>query len=555
MSIDRFPLIAFQLQVGAFVPREPLFCEGVRASLGDLCLDEVDVLYVVGLGLGEVFDELKEWLKGGMGRRLIFWEEDLSVIDAFVRGPWAEEVLSCERVHLHYAADPEHRKEGVRELACMFPLRGAEVVGGSEAFRLEVLKMHMATGSHMGEALHGHKLSKHTLMNARHLPRSACINQWKGEFKEVPAVICGAGPSLSEDLEAIKELGDRALVIAGGSAITALTRVGIEPHLNLAIDPNEQEVRCLEGMKLKEAPFIYSYRLHPDVFSLVESPLGYLKTDAGRKFEAWVERELGIEGESLGFNEKAFSVTTLSLSLAVKLGCDPIILVGVDLAYTGGKRYPAGVMDCEKVSFEALKAQARSSEDQPVWKQGVNGEKVLTLLKWIVESESISEFAARYDGIRFFNATSAGLGFSKIPHIALKEAPLKRVYPLRKKIEQLLQSTALGITPEAIGALVKRVTESVKRSLNLCDQMLEELEGIDAAPYLPTPMMALYESDLSEELVFEYFLEDLGYAIDRLYERSDESLTKKWKAYKEALESISDAVLFELVAQRAHADA
>ena len=569
MSIDRFPLISFQLQVGEFIPYELFFDEGGRWNgrrgdellfsekpqplLGDLCLEEMDVLYVVGLK--EEFAELKKWLKGGKRRQLIFWEEDLSVIDAFVRGPWAEEFLGCEQVHLHYAVDPEGWKHEIRDLACRFPFRNAEVIGGREEFRLEVLKMHMATGSHLGEALYGHKLLKHTLMNARHLMRSASINQWKGEFKGVPAVICGAGPSLSEDLEAIKELGDRALVIAGGSAITALTRAGIEPHLNLAIDPNGQEVRCLEGMKLKQAPFIYSYRLHPDVFSLVESPLGYLKTHAGRKFETWMECQLGIEGEPLALNEKAFSVTTLALSLAVELGCDPIILVGVDLAYTGGKRYPEGVMDGEKVSFETLKAQARLSEDQPVWKRGVHGEKVLTLVKWIVESESISEFATEHARTRFLNATSDGLGFSKISHIAMREAPLKREYPLRKKIEQLLQSSALEVTPEALAALMGSVAKSVKRSLTLCEQMLEELVGIDKASYVPTPKMALYESDLSEELIFEYLLEDLGCAIERLLGRSDESLTKKWKAYKEVLESISDAVLFELVAQRAHADA
>ncbi len=556
MALERFPGIAFQLQVGEFEPFT-LFCDEkgkwngkrgeellnseVNASLSDLNLPEVEVLYVVGLGLGELFFSLSEWLLGSPLRTVIFWEEDLAVIDACVRGPWAKEVLGCRQVHLHHAAEKALWKEGITHLACTFPSNRVEVIGGNETFRKEILKLHMATGAHLTEALYSHKLSKHALMNAQHLPRSVHINEWAGKFKGVPAVISGAGPSLNDDLEVLRGIEDSALIIAGGSAISALTSNGIEPHLNVAIDPNEQEVRCLEKMKLMKSPFIYSHRLHPEVFSLFNAPLGFLTTSSGGTLERWIEKELGIDSKSMDLGDGAFSVTTLGIALALALGCAPIILVGVDLAYTGGRRYAKGVMDEGELSFDALKKRARLAEEQPVWEKGVQGKEVLTLVKWVVESSWISECAKANPTVRFFNATSDGLGFLDIPHVHLEEViktECTRTLNLRSRIEELQQSTSLNVTHDAVSALSSRIQGSVDRSLKVCAQMLEELERAEDAPYQPTPMMALYESELSEELIYECVLEDMDGALERLAERGmdhNDRLKWKWNFYRDAL--------------------
>lgn len=558
MTINRFPHLSFHLQVGKFVPYE-LFCEGggkwngrrgdelfysktrARHSLPELPFERLDLLYVVGMGLGEAFDEVKGWLSGGARSRVIFWEGDLAVIDACVRGPWGKQLLECAQVHMHYAADFAGRKEEMLELACLFPTNRVEVVGGDEEFRLEVLQMHMMTGAYVKEALFGHQLFGHTLKNAEHLQRASFVNRWKGAFEGIPALVCGAGPSLALEMEAIRKIGERALVIAGGSAITALTRFGIEPHLNVAIDPNEQEVRCLTGMELKRAPLIFSHRLHPEVFSLVDGPLGYLKTEAGGKCERWIEKELGIGGEPLNLDEQALSVTTLSLALAVELGCRPIVLVGVDLAFTGGKRYPDGVIPCDEVSFEGLKGAAQSSEEVPVWKRGVNGYQVLTLVKWVSESESVSALAKRHPSVPFINATREGLGFSEIPKRRLEEVVQReftREFDLRGQIERLLSSTPLQVTQQSVADVKRRVAKSVRRSLALCEQMLGELERAKTAHYLPTPKMALYESDLGEELIYELVLNDLGCVMRRLHGGGIKGLTETWRAYKEALEAV-----------------
>ena len=39
-----------------------------------------------------------------------------------------------------------------------------------------------------------------------------------GKFHGIPAIICGAGPSLTRHIETLKNISDRALIFGGGSA-------------------------------------------------------------------------------------------------------------------------------------------------------------------------------------------------------------------------------------------------------------------------------------------------------------------------------------------------
>lgn len=509
MSIERFPEIAFQLKCGEFAPRDVLWRgRGLVGELGD-----VDVLYVVGLENVEVFEEVRGWLEGDRRRVVVFWEEELAVVDACVRGPWAEEVLGCGQVHLEVGGS-------VREVAARFPFARVEVVGGDEGFREEVKQWHLVTAGLVQEALHGHRLGVHVVRNMKRVVGAACVGRWKGAFAGVPAVVCGAGPSLERDLEGVRVFGERGVVIAGGSALAVLGRAGVEPHVGVAVDPNLQEVRCLEGMRLERAPLVFTHRLFPEVFELGVERLGFVKTCAGGRLERWVERELGIDGEVLETGELALSVTTLGLALAVEMGCNPIVLVGVDLAYTGGKRYAAGV------GFEG-------AVDGELVQKG----DVITKVQWVAEGESVSAFAKEHGDLRIVNA-SGGLEMEGIEQVELGAFLGRERVDVWGRIEELLAETVLGASEKDVERVLGVLRESVERARGLCEELREAKGGI----------RALYECELEGELIYQLVLEEMGRAVEIVH-------GDKWELFLEALEAIGDAVLFELVAQGAHADA
>jgi hypothetical protein len=155
-------------------------------------------------------------------------------------------------------------------------------------------------------------------------------------YKGVPAFIVGAGPSLDKNIELLRAAALKGIVFATNSSATALAQRGVEP----------QVLACLESIdvsaKLAALPFIdHVVR----AFSLSASP-HTLRTGAGPLLymhEA-VPQYAGPLSDLTQISAVAAcgSVSTAALTLAFRLGCSPIVLVGQDLAYSEGRAYAAG---------------------------------------------------------------------------------------------------------------------------------------------------------------------------------------------------------------------
>lgn len=72
-----------------------------------LPLDQIDILYVYGLGLGHYASVLKEWLQEKTSRHLVFLEDDLAALEAFSQMPHAKEILDHPQIHLRWASSPQ----------------------------------------------------------------------------------------------------------------------------------------------------------------------------------------------------------------------------------------------------------------------------------------------------------------------------------------------------------------------------------------------------------------------------------------------------------------
>lgn len=157
-----------------------------------------------------------------------------------------------------------------------------------------------------------------------------------GCFPGVPAFIVGAGPSLSKNVAMLAEASAKGLVIAVNSSSWPLAKNGIEPHV----------LACIESIDLshllKDLPYLDRCIR---AFSLAASPKT-LRTGSGPLLPVY--ESLPIVGEPLrqltGLPGLPVcgSVSTVAFSLAQRLGCNPIVLVGHDLAYTDGEVYARG---------------------------------------------------------------------------------------------------------------------------------------------------------------------------------------------------------------------
>ncbi len=559
--LERYPELLFLLKFTSFtpVPLQDPSEEEIPRFFKKISLQQVDILYIYGLSHGQHYLALKDWLREKRERRLIFLEEELSAVDAFLHLNHAQTLLDDPQVVLHFIAETNHLEELVaaypcdRIAVCATETYQKQKKRSFHQIRLKLQRLAALSHAVMTEALYTHKLLGNLLRNIRRWPGSFYACGLKDKFRGIPAIICGAGPSLQEDYTLLKSLEDRALIIAGGSTIAALSNHGITPHLGLALDPNPEEFHRLKIASAYEMPLIYATRLQPDVFNTLNGERGYLISDTGGSCERYFEKELGIEGDPIGpeLGPEALSVTTLAIALAVEMGCNPILLDGIDLAYTGNQRYAAGILPSSPFFIDD---KPRNAPEQLLRRKDIHGHYVHTLVKWVMESECIDHFAKAHPDIQFINVSKGGIGFPDIPNRSLEEIDLIQSLDLRALVHTHIQHLRMPQLKEKITIEMKEIEESLIRLSSIAQALIEELERVqDLNIPLPTGKMTILEIDFQEEKAFECLFPVLGPALDRVLARAFFSSTNsteeekrrlfvaskiaKWKQWKEMIDA------------------
>lgn len=567
--LERYPEILFLL---SYTPISELPPEDDDVGfLTKLDLEKIDILYLYGIGTGRTYAVLKNWLKSRRERRLIIIEDDLAAIHILLSSEHAENLLTDAQVSVHFIAEPKQLQRHLEELASAYSCDKIEVAAIESyqkkkrrrfhQIRLKLLRLSAVYHAILTESLYAHKMLVNVMQNIRRWPGCFLAGGLKGKFKNIPAVICGAGPSLQASLPHIKELEDRALIIAGGSTIAALSNQGIQPHLGIALDPNAEEFGRLKIASSYETPLIYGTRLQPDVFNAINGERGYLVSDTGGPAERYFEKQLGIDSEPVGpeLGPEALSVTTLAIALAVEMGCNPIILNGIDLAYAGTKRYADGVMPSSHIDLSEKRSDFKSPE-RLLKRKDIHGTFVHTLVKWVMESECIAAYAKSHPHVRFLNVSAGGLGFPGIPNLPIDQAAreFQTTFDLRSLIHAEIQMLKVPLSKEKIIFGMKEIGGSLQRLGSIAEEMIEELERVKervafGQVSLPTGKMTILEIDFQEEKAFECLFPTLGPALDKLLSRAFyssshsteeekrriavESKLAKWRHWKEMIDA------------------
>lgn len=497
----RYPDIAFQLQIS---PQQTF----KAASRYQINPQGAEVIYLFGIS-EESYLQLKEWLSEKKEHALVFIEENLGAIRAFLKTPHAKEILDHPQVHLKVAGMVP-LENVIEELAQTFPTDRLKIYNPKKrkeaAHLLE--RSSVALSALYSDVLYGHRLFQNLVVNFPKLLKGFNPNLWKNAFKGIPALICGAGPSLENEIQQLKALSNHALIIAGGSSIAALAHHGISAHLNMALDPNREELRRLQSAAPIASPLLACPRLQEDVLPLCSGPIGYLYSATGGLPEEWLRLQLGLNDQPIGqeLSREAFSVTTLAIAFAEFLGCNPVITVGVDLAKSHNQRYASGV-DASPLEASLL--------EKPV-KRG----KLTTSLKWIMEADAISDFAMKHPDTQFFNASSIGLAIPNLPYISLRDLKSES-YSIQAKIEELIASSRFS--NQNLHAKWQELHESVQRSLTL----IENEQNLTRREFL-----------LGEEPAYHCFLQGIDAALQQVLKRyfvDEESRSlAKWKELREA---------------------
>lgn len=543
---ERYPQLEFLMHIAKkekrALPAAILEAPSIDELVG-YSLEEIETVIVYGIGQGGYFTLLKDWLEGSLVREIVFVEDDIQVLVSLQEKGLFSPIFSHHRVKLAYKMEGAKLEELAAEVIAMSPTNKIEVFclkgyqktkkETFEELSLHLFKMSFMIDAARKETLYYHKLMANLIPNFYRLPGAFFANQMKGAFTDIPAFICGAGPSLENSVKSLKEVEHKGLIFAGGSTISALSNFGVLPHFAVAIDPNKEEWDCLKRNSAFEVPFIFGSRVLQGVFNLMQGDIGYVQTFSGGPVERMVEEKLGLTGYPFDTHETTFgfSVTTLCINLALHFGCNPIVLCGVDLAYTNDEHYAKGVMDKKK----SIKSR-RSDDRVLVRKNSKTQREVKTLVKWVMEAEWIAEKAKKAPA-QFINATHAGIGFEGIKTESLEKVVSSLKKPptdLRGWIRAEIEEAKIKADPLQITEVLSSLKKSVDCVKNLLDQLIFSLEK---EKRLDHPLVILYTSDLKEELAYQKLFNgietEIKIAIERQLPRLDkQEIQREIKKYQ-----------------------
>ncbi len=496
----RYPDIAFQLLLNP--PHTLQGLEEIQIT------SDAPICYVYGLAT--CHETVFSWLEENHQRKMIFLEDDLR---AFAKLK-TQKIIDHPQIYLKYVQDDwdtvleQCAAEFPSEKISLLAIKSYQKKPLFRKIHLDLFRKTLLWHSFISENISAHLLHQNICTNLRRLPECFYVNKWVGSLKDLPLIICGAGPSLKTDLAAVR---DKGLILACGSALSALAHLGIRPHLGIALDPNAREFECLKGCTYSDLPLLFGSRLYPKVFDLFHGPYGYIRSGTGGRLESHVEETLGLNDPFLGpdLGREALSVTTLALALGQAWGCNPIVFAGVDLAYEKGKHYASGV------------PVEQTQERQLLRRKGVQG-PVSTLVKWVMERDTIDHYAKNHPQTTFFNV-SQGLRFKNIQQATLHDIFKNReAIDFDEKITQMIRETKTDISAYQVEKILDELEKSFANCQNLFSLLQKHTGG----------KAVLYETELSVELAYNLVLEQTEKVLEQIG-KSDE----KWKLLEEASES------------------
>lgn len=208
------------------------------------------------------------------------------------------------------------------------------------------------------------------------------FNELKNKYANKPAVVVATGPSLDKNIEKLKQLEGKALIIAGESAIVPLSKHGIVPDAIIV---------------LERIPESYDFHFKGRTFDPKTVLVGLTMMDP-RIIQEWPHEKVLLyrENETLNwwfrmllFKQDGLnageSVSTLGFDFANYLGCKPICFVGLDLAFSDDgvthSKEATYILEADSKKVVSYTNLLNNMKKIPV--KGIAGDTVITNEQWL----------------------------------------------------------------------------------------------------------------------------------------------------------------------------
>lgn len=312
------------------------------------------------------------------------------------------------------------------------------------------------------------------------------VNKFFNKYKNIPAVIVSAGPSLEKNITKLKEMKNKALIIAVDTAMKPLYSRNISPHFVITIDPQKKNSKYFRNVNFKDAVLIAESSVDKEAIDSFNGEIYFINSIF--PLAKYFMESLGNRGDIT----TGGSVSTAAYDFAIKVGANPIIMVGLDLSFPNYQTHIKGSYHEENFFTEIYKLD---SYDSRIYKVLIGGnlreekniykEKVWTDSRFDMYKNWFEEQCIKNNKIKFYNATEGGITINGMDNIKLEELIEKyndidievtankndNDFKRKKEILINIKNGLINIDNE-----ISKIKPYVIRAIELCNKINDDLK-------------------------------------------------------------------------------
>jgi len=368
-------------------------------------IDSSEDILVLGIGLGYHASAL---LAGHPDKRIFLYEPDVELFIAALELVDIRPLLRNKQIGMMAIGDDDTVRSELLLQIYKFKKGKLAIVATPQVARSDIGQLERwekltpelkrTYTSNVATVQH-HKTSwiKNAMVNLVRNLKTPTFYSLKAAFQGAPAIVAGSGPSLEIEAERMRELQDRVLIIAAGTATAGLLHLGIRPHLIVTLDPDDINRKAFENLDVRDCPLIYMTTVHHGVIQ-EDAPYlmhGYLNSDVISRYLMEMQKEHGVVASTP-------TVTGTAIQVAAILGCTDVTFIGQDFSYPHDKMYSSGV---EHFSAEARK---KGVDEANLETPNVNGGMNRTNSSMLNLKSGVEGILKALPSISFYNASPIG---------------------------------------------------------------------------------------------------------------------------------------------------
>ena len=178
-------------------------------------------------------------------------------------------------------------------------------------------------------------IQQNSFTNLKHMATSPDVGELKDQFKEVPFIVIGAGPSLDESINFLRKVQDKAIIVASNSPYRKLINSGIRPHLVVTADPMRPTLSGFQDVKLDHVPLACPFSAYPEIVKRFAGRI--LSWSTLNPVAEFTKKRTGKAPGTPILEQGTVSGCVLDLSKL--LGCKKVLFIGQDMAVRDDGQY------------------------------------------------------------------------------------------------------------------------------------------------------------------------------------------------------------------------